>query len=148
MRSVIQTTQPGLLAMLLTSAEASLFLWLCGLSVTEQGAVVKWPPPPSRPHSTPAHRGAKRTPTVQVKRLVGGASQLSVHLDQYLTQCTTVPVNSFTLLRSYAFWMIKKKKESCLSMILDEQADKLAFCIPLKTFSHFSATTLPFLCSF
>lgn len=65
---------------------------------------------PARPHSTPAHRGAKRTPAVQVKRLVGGASQLSVHPDQYLTHCTTVPLNSFMLLRSYAFWMIKKKK--------------------------------------
>lgn len=98
---------------------------------------------PARPHSTPAHRGAKRTPTVQVKRLVGGASQLSVHLDQYLTQCTTVPVNSFMLLRSYAFWMMKKKKkkESCLSMILDEQVDKLAFCSHWRL-SHISLLQL------
>lgn len=66
---------------------------------------------PVQPHSTPAHRGAERTLTVQVKRQVSGASELSVHLDQYLTHCTRVPLNSLMLLRSYAFWKMEKKKK-------------------------------------
>ena len=73
------------------------------------------------------HTGARRTngPGENAARR---CRWLCAHRDQHPALCASVPLKSFMLLRSYAFWLEKKKRIMAL-MILDEQVDKLAFCI-------------------
>ena len=121
MRSATQTTQPGFLAMLFASAVlfpssdcAAFSYWVTGRALLW----VVYSTVPTGPQDSPCgptlhlHTEVPRGhwPS-RLKRQVSGASELSVHLDQYLTHCTRVPLNSLMLLRSYAFWKMKKKKK-------------------------------------